>query len=106
MFNNSVRNLISANNISQNTQRGTDQTPPRKRTLEMCFLTTCFDVNCSCVDAKEATSLSSTSNKITRLGTVYESFHCMILNTRINGTKNELEKQNTTPKRGNGMSSV
>lgn len=70
MFNNSVRNLISAKNISQNTQRGTDQTPPLKRTLEMCFLRTCFDVNCTCVDAKKATYLSSTTDKITRLRTV------------------------------------
>lgn len=35
MFNNSVRNLISAKNISQNTQRGTGQTPPWKKTLKM-----------------------------------------------------------------------
>lgn len=37
MFNNSVRNLISAKNISRNTQRGTDQTPPQKKYIGNVF---------------------------------------------------------------------
>lgn len=92
LFKNSDCSLISAKNLSQNTQRGIDQTHPRKNTLEICFLTTCFDVNCSCVD--KATSLSSTRDTNTILKTSDTSLNCMILNTRINESRNEQEKQN------------
>lgn len=93
--------LILANTSSQNTQHGIHQTPPRKRTLELCFLTACFDVTCSCVDAEKdtRTSLNTTSDKNTRLRTGHTSLHCMILNPRINGAKKKLEKQNTTQKK-------
>lgn len=64
----------------------------RKKTLELCFLTVCFDVNCSCVNA------TTNINPDLRLGDT--SLHCKILNTRMNEAKNELEKQNATQKTG------
>lgn len=70
------------------------------RILELCFLTVCITVNCSCVDANKVTSLTSTTDKNTQLRTSEKSVNCMILNTRIKEANNELEKQNTTHKRG------
>lgn len=97
IFKNYARCLISANNLSENTQHGIEKS--RKRTLELCFLTTCFDVTCSCVKIDTCTSLNTNTDKNSGLTTFDTSLHCMILNTRINGAKNELEKQNNTPKR-------
>lgn len=70
----------------------------RKTTLELCFLTTCFDVNCLCVDAKKdtRTSLNTTTDKTNGLRTGDKSLQCMIHNE----AKNELQKQNVTQKRG------
>lgn len=46
---NSVRCLISANNLSENTQHVIDQASPLKKIFELCFLIMFFDVNCLCV---------------------------------------------------------
>lgn len=40
---NSVRSLISAKNLSENTQREIDQAIPLKKIFELCFLIKCFD---------------------------------------------------------------
>lgn len=85
--NNSVRSLISANNYSQNTRLGINETSSSKRTMEICVLTSCFNIICLCSDAKNATSLSSGLNK----GDA--SVHC--IHTRKKERKNELEKQNS-----------
>lgn len=97
ILNSSHRTYFKANNLSENTQHGIEKS--RKRTLELCFLTTCFDVTCSCVKIDTCTSLNTNTDKNSGLTTFDTSLHCMILNTRINGAKNELEKQNNTPKR-------
>nr|XP_034308258.1 uncharacterized protein LOC117683264 [Crassostrea gigas]XP_034308259.1 uncharacterized protein LOC117683264 [Crassostrea gigas] len=89
-----------ANNLSQNTQCGIDQTSLLTKTFELCFLTMCFDVKCSCVDAKKDTcSLNTTADGNTRLRTGETTLNCMIFNTRINETKNGQEKQNDVQKR-------
>lgn len=95
IFNNLVSCFISANNLSQNTQCGIDQTSLLTKTFELCFLTMCFDVKCSCVDAKK-----DTCSLNTRLRTGETTLNCMIFNTRINETKNGQEKQNDVQKRG------
>lgn len=101
IFNNLVSCFISANNLSQNAQCGIDQTSLLTKTFELCFLTMCFDVKCSCVDAKKDTcSLNTTADGNTRLRTGETTLNCMIFNTRINETKNGQEKQNDVQKRG------
>lgn len=86
-YNNSVRSLISANNFSQTTRRGLNETSSSKRTMEICVLTSCFNISCLCSDANNATSLSSGLN----IGGT--SVHC--IHTRKKEGKNELEKQNS-----------
>lgn len=96
IFKNSVRTLISANNFSKNTHRKIDQSG--KKTFKLCFLTMCFDVNCSCNDANKdtCTSMSTTTDENTTLRTGDTSLHCMIFNRRIIEAKNEVEKRTTT----------
>lgn len=90
IFKYSIRNLNSANN----TQCGRDQASPRKKTLELCFRTMCFDVDCSCnfPKADECTSTKTTTVNNTPLRIGDSCLNCMVLNTRMNGTKHELEK--------------
>lgn len=54
----------------------------------------CFDVNCSCVDAKKdtCTSMSTSTDKNATLTTGDTSLKCMIFNRRINKAKNEIEQ--------------
>lgn len=44
--------------------------------------------------------MNTTTDENTRLRTGDTSLHCMILNPRINGVKNKVDKQNTTQKTG------
>lgn len=60
----------------------------------------CFDINCSCVDAKKDTCTSVNISKDKSLKTGDTCLHCMILNQRINVAKNKREKQNLNQKRG------
>lgn len=54
-----------------------------------------------CVDAKQDTCTSLNTTTDTKKKWVEDrSLQCMIHNARINEAKNELEKQNVTPKRG------
>lgn len=66
----------------------------RKKTFKLCFLTMCFDINCSCVEAKKdtCTSLSNSTDKNNTLRTSDTSLNCMIFNRRINEANHELEK--------------
>lgn len=86
--------LILENNLSDKTQHEMYQTFPQKKTLEICFLTMCFDVNCSCVDANKATFWKTSANKTAPPRNSDTSLYCMVLRTKINEAKNEPEKQN------------
>lgn len=56
----------------------------------------CFDVNCSCVDAKKdtCTSMSTSTDKNATLTTGDTSLKCMIFNRRINEAKKDVKDNN------------
>lgn len=94
IFRISVRCIILENNLSEKIQLEMNQTFPQKKTLKICFLTMCFDVNCSCVDANKATLCKTSANKTAPPRNSDTSLYCMGLRTKITETKNELEEQN------------
>lgn len=93
IFRMSVRCIILENNLSEKIQLEMNQTFPQKKTLKICFLTMCFDVNCSCVDANKATLCKTSANKTAPPRNSDTSLYCMGLRTKITETKNELYTQ-------------
>lgn len=78
IFKNSARCLISANSLSEQNQHGKD----KYQIKTLCFLTICFDVNCSCANPKKDSCTSTDRNET--LTTSDVSLSCMIFNRRIN----------------------